>query len=164
MRKGMKRLAAAVVLAAMGTAVPAQAACWSEAAVSAAKVRGLETMLMVAALRCRISGQNFLGDYNQLIRQSRPALTSVNDTLRAHFIESVGTRGGLDAYDRYVTSIANRYGAGATGLNCADMASILSAANAEGGSATGLARLANDAGMEPVLNEGRCPLTLAVRN
>ncbi len=164
MRNSMKSIAAAIALAAIGTSIPAQAACWSEEAVSAAKVRDLETMLMVGALRCRLSGENFLGDYNHLIQQSRTALTAMNDTLRAHFVEAAGPRGGLDAYDRYVTAIANRYGAGAEGLTCADMASILSAANAEGGSAAGLARLANDAGVEPVLAGGRCPLTLAARN
>jgi hypothetical protein len=163
MHKGVKSAAATVALAATITAIPAQAACWTDQEVSAAKVRDLETMLMVASLRCRLSGQNFIGEYNRLIRSSRPALTAVNDTLRAHFIASNGPRGGLDSYDRYVTSIANRYGGGAAGLDCRDMASILSAANAEGGSAAGLARLADDAGVEPVITGGTCGLTVASR-
>ncbi len=163
MLRGFKTITAAATLAAMLIAVPAQASCWTDQEVSAAKVRDLETMLMVASLRCRLSGQNFISDYNRLIRSSRPALTAVNDTLRAHFIAADGQRGGLDSYDRYVTSIANRYGGGAAGLNCRDMASILSAANGEGGSAAGLARLADDAGVEPVLRGSACSVSVASR-
>jgi hypothetical protein len=158
-----KQAAAALALCAISVSVPAQAACWSEAAVSAAKLRDLETMLMVSALRCRISGQNMIADYNHLVVSSRAALTAANDQLRAHFVAEAGARGGLDAYDRYVTSVANRYGGGAEGLSCGDMKSILSAANAEGGSAIGLARLAVDAGVEPVLKGGRCPMSVAAR-
>jgi hypothetical protein len=159
----LKRAGAILALTATSIAVPAQAACWNDAAISAAKVRDLETMLMVSTLRCRLSGQNMLSAYNQMINKSRSALTAVNDSLRAHFIADVGERAGLNAYDRYVTSVANRYGAGVEGLNCRDMASILAAANAEGGSAKGLARLANDAGVEPRLSGGRCSIAMAKR-
>jgi hypothetical protein len=147
---------AALTLAAVST-TSAQAACWNEAAVSAAKVRDLETMLMVSALRCKTSDNAMLVQYNRFVRASRPALTAVNETLRAQF----SSAGGLNAYDRYVTAIANRYGAGAEGLSCNDMTSILSAAEAEGGSLSGLARLANDAGVEPRLEGSRCSKAFA---
>jgi hypothetical protein len=156
MKKGVLRLAAFAVAIAM-PATSVQAQCWSEASVTAAKIRDLETMLMVAALRCRGQSNRMLSDYNHFVRQSRTALVRVNDQLRAQFAPT----GGLNAYDRYVTSIANRYGAGAEGLTCQDMASILSAANAEGGSFNGLVRLANDAGVEPVLSGRRCGVTIA---
>ena len=162
----MKRVYRTIAIAALSAITfntSAQAACWSAPEVSAAAVRDLETMLMVSALRCRLSGSNFIADYNQLINQSRPALTAANDQLRAHIVTVAGARGGLDAYDRYVTAIANRYGAGAEGLSCGDMASILSAANAERGSAEGLARLARDAGVEPVIEGGRCADAIASR-
>lgn len=162
MKRVQKGIATAA-LAAMSCNAPAYAACWSAPEVAAAQVRDLETMLMVSALRCRLMAKNFLGEYNQLIKQSRPALTAANDLLRAHFVAAAGAKGGLDAYDRYVTSIANRYGAGAAGLSCADMASILSAANAEQGSAAGLARLARDAGVNPVLSGGHCAVAVASR-
>ena len=150
-------LAAAILVAVPVTS--AQAACWSETAVSAARIRDMETMLMVSALRCRSTDVHMLGAYNQFIRTSRVALTRVNDTLRHHF----AGQGGLNAYDRYVTSIANRYGAGAEGLNCSDMSSILSAAQSEGGSLAGLARLATAAKVEPILTGSRCPVVLATR-
>lgn len=137
----------------------AQAACWGETAINAAKVRDMETMLMVSALRCRSSDAQILGAYNSFVRSSRVALTQVNDTLRRQFAD----QGGLNAYDRYVTSVANRYGAGSEGLNCSDMSSILSAARAEGGSLAGLSRLATAAGVEPLLTSSRCSIALAAR-
>jgi hypothetical protein len=157
MKNAFKRGVAALVLAAVSV-TPAQAACWNDAAVSAAKVRDLETMLMVSALRCRAADNAMLKAYNRFVTQSRPALAAVNQTLRDHFAGS----GGLNAYDRYVTAIANRYGAGATGLGCDDMSSILSAAHAEGGSLAGLTRLANDAGVAPKLGGERCATTTAL--
>ncbi len=137
----------------------AQAACWTETAINAAKVRDMETMLMVSALRCRASDPSILPAYNNFVRSSRVALTQVNDTLRRQFAD----QGGLNGYDRYVTSIANRYGAGAEGLTCEDMSSILSAAQSESGSLAGLARLATAANVEPVLTGNRCIVVVASR-
>jgi hypothetical protein len=156
MGNSLKRIIAALTLSAISI-TSAQAACWSDTAVSAAKVRDLETMLMVSALRCRTAENVMLKQYNQFVIQSRLALTAVNETLRAQFAGA----GGLNAYDRYVTSIANRYGAGAAGLGCDDMTSILAAAQAESGSLNGLVRLANDAGVEPHLTDQRCAKAIA---
>jgi hypothetical protein len=149
----------AAAMACLVTA-PAQAACWSDEAVDAAMVRDLETMLMVSSLRCKLSGVDMLDDYNSFIRSSRPALAQVNDELRSHF----GTgNAALNAYDSYVTKIANRYGGGAEGLNCRDMASILHAARSEGGSRKGLTRLAHDAEVQPLLPGGQCGAKIAAR-
>lgn len=156
MKKGLTRVAAMLVAIAV-PAGSAQAACWSETAVTAAKIRDMETMLMVASLRCRAGDPRMLSSYNAFIRQSRSALTQVNDQLRAHFAPA----GGLNAYDRYVTSIANRYGAGSESLDCADFASILQAAGAERGSYAGLARLADAANVDPVIKGGRCGVKVA---
>jgi hypothetical protein len=157
MFRGISRISA--IIAAIALPVTGAHACWSEREADAAQVRDMETMLMVSALRCRLSGADFLPDYNAFVRGSRVALTEANDTLRAHF----APRGGLNAYDRYVTSIANRYGAGAEGLSCADMASILSAAASERGSYSGLVRLAHASGAQPVLAGGLCPVAMAAR-
>jgi hypothetical protein len=147
------KICGAAVAATMFVAAPAQAACWEAASVDAAKVRDLETMMMVSALRCRISGHDFLSKYNRFVRESRPALTQANDKLRAHFV-SAGT--GLNGYDRYVTSLANRYGAGADGLSCRDMSSIVDAAIDDENSFDNLLRLAERADAQPVLNGGLC--------
>jgi hypothetical protein len=150
-------LAATAIIAA-----PAQASCWKADQVAAAKVRDLETMLMVSALRCRAQG-NMLARYNKFVVQARPALTQVNDTLRTHFAESVGSGRALNAYDGYVTRIANRYGAGADGLSCSDLSSITDAAVSERPSFQALAALAERAGVEPLLDGGSCSVSYARR-
>lgn len=160
MRSFVKRLTIGVTAIAMLTTAPAHAACWDNEASDAAMVRDLETMLMVSALRCKTSGTDLLPDYNHFIKSSRAALTEVNTVLRNHF----GTGfAALNAYDSYVTKIANRYGSGADGLDCSDMQSILHAATAESGSLAGLTRLARDAAVEPLLPGGRCAIAVAQR-
>jgi hypothetical protein len=143
-------------------AAPAHAGCWKADQVAAAKVRDLETMLMVSALRCRAHG-NMLARYNKFVVQARPALTHVNNTLRAHFAESVGQGRALNAYDSYVTRIANRYGAGTEGLNCKDLSSITDAAVSERPSFQALAALADRAGVQPLLDGGQCNIVVARR-
>jgi hypothetical protein len=154
MFKSGKSAAIAAALVAVVTTSSAQAACWNEDAVEAAQVRGLETMLMVASLRCRITGSDFLGSYNSFVRGSRPTLTAMNYRLRTHF-------GDLNAYDRYVTSVANRYGGGAAGLDCAETASILKSARGADGAAKELVRIARNAGISASLPGGRCTVTMA---
>ena len=151
-------LAAVAIIAA-----PAHASCWKAEQVAAAKVRDMETMLMVSALRCRGNGGTMLARYNKFVVQSRSALIKVNDTLRTHFTETVGTRRAMEAYDIYVTKVANRYGAGADGLSCEDMSSITDAALAEETSFDALSALAERAGVQPILNGPVCAVTMASR-
>ena len=134
----------------------ANAACWTDEAYKAAQVRELDTMLMVEALRCRKTVANFVADYNRFVVASRPALIQANATLKGHFARIVGERGALNAYDNYMTTVANRYGAGTEGLNCADVASMVRAASAAKGSADELHRLAVTAQMYPAIDGDRC--------
>ncbi len=157
MRRGNKKVAALAALAGIIGSGTAQAACWSPKAAEAAEVRDLETMLMVASLRCRLSGRNFIADYNAFVRGSRPALVEANDRLRSHY----ATSGGLNAYDRYVTSLANRHGGGSVGLDCKDMESLLDEARDSGGSVTQLAKLARTVEGGPHLPGGRCGEVIA---
>ena len=90
-------------------------------------------------------------------------MTQVNDALRAHFAEAVGPSRALNAYDSYVTRVANRYGAGADGLSCADLSSITDAAVAERPSFRALAELADRAGGQPLLEGSRCDVVMARR-
>jgi hypothetical protein len=150
----IKRAAMGVALTAVANAGMVQAACWSEDAVEAAQIRTLETMLMVASLRCRDSGTDLLPSYNAFVRGHRATLTVMNDRLRAHF-------GNLNAYDRYVTSVANRYGGGAVGLDCEDMAGLLKTARRADGSADDLAEIAQKARIRVTLPGERCAVTLA---
>lgn len=145
----MKNLFVGLAAIAASLTAPAQAACWSPAAAEAASVRDFETMLMVSTLRCRLVANDFTEDYNRFIREKRPVLIRINDELRTQF-------GSLDSYDRYVTSIANSYGAGAQGLSCRDIGSLISAANAQPATRTALVELADRAGAAPPLPSGRC--------
>jgi len=141
-------------------ATPAQANCWSKEAIAAAKIREFETMLMVSALRCRTSGRDFLARYNQFVREGRPILAQVNDVLRQQFVSDFGPGRGLNAYDGFVTSIANRYGAGIAELDCGDLSDITSAALAGSHSVAQLERLAISADIQPRVGR-QCPTSFA---
>lgn len=154
-------MAATLLAATIFANSAAQASCWTSEAVEAAKVRNMETMLMVSALRCRTSEKRMLDHYNSFVRSSRPVLTQVNDELRAHFVAVAGAKAGLNAYDSYVTSIANRYGAGAKGMDCEDMSRLLKAADRQGGSASSLAAVADEWRVSPDLPGRRCPARVA---
>lgn len=149
-----KALAAAVATALV--AGSANAACWSDAAYKAAQVRELDTMLMVEALRCRKTSANFVNDYNKFVVASRPALLQANAALRGHFAQQFGAKGALNAYDNYMTTVANRYGAGTAGLDCNDMASIVRTGLAAKGSAAALHEIAERAQMVPTVRGNRC--------
>ena len=151
----------ALAMAALASGGAAEASCWTPVQVRAAQVRDLETMLMVSALRCRKSPEDFMARYNAFVVHSRGALTEVNAQLRAHFSQSVGAAQALNAYDNYVTRIANRYGAGAEGLGCSDMGSIVDAAMHQGGSFDTLAALAARASVEPMLDAPACSVRVA---
>ena len=158
----MKKFVAAMIAAAMPLAPASAAPCWKKVAVEAAQIRDFEMMLMVSALRCRSTGSNFLADYNRFIREKRDALTQVNDELREHFRSVVGPVGALGAYDNYVTSLANVYGAGAEGLACRDLQSITDAANALPATRAALLELSDAAGTTPHLSGARCNVVMAI--
>jgi hypothetical protein len=146
----------------------AQANCWSDTAYRAAQVRELDTMMMVEALRCRKTAANFVHHYNDYVVASRIALLKANADLRSHFATVVGPKGALSAYDNYMTTVANRYGAGTEGLACEDMASIVQAAIATNGSAEALYQIAVAANMVPTVASNRCaaveaPVMIAAR-
>lgn len=146
----------------------ASAACWSDAAYEAAQVREFDTMLMVQALRCRKTDANFVEAYNRFVVASRPALLKANATLKSHFAAEFGERGALNAYDNYMTTVANRYGAGTDGLDCEDVAGMVQMALQAKGSPSALSELADMVQMTPSVQADRCvgggaPLTIAAR-
>jgi hypothetical protein len=104
-------LALAVAVSMPGVA---QARCWGPTAVTSARIKDFDTMLMVGALKCRLKGNDVVGRYNRFVQQSRPILSQANEALRTHF----EGEGGLDAYDRYATALANRFGGDAAETDC----------------------------------------------
>lgn len=157
----MKKTGAIITLALL-TAGPAQAACWTPAEVAAAKVRDLDTMLMVSALRCRFEAPEIVTKYNAMVERHRASLDEMNNRLVAHFADGVSARVAAGAYDSYVTRVANRYGAGAGGLSCASLMSLADAATAEIADLEGLVAVADRAEVVPDLSEGQCAAPVVV--
>ena len=146
----MRKPVLVAVLAAC-LATQAQAGCWSKAEVDAARVRDLDTMLMVSALRCRKVDAAFVARYNAFVKGAKPSLVAANTVLRARFAKM-----GASAFDNYVTRVANRYGAGVEGLACPDMASIVAAAAVEGKTLQRLNAVAQRAAIDPLTEGGQC--------
>ena len=155
------------VAAAFGVAVaPVQAACWNAEEASAATVRELQSMLMVAALRCQVSGHGMMDEYNRFVVSNRTAIGAMNDKLKAHFIRATGPVAGQRAYDSFTTSMANGYGAASSGGEvCATASSLAREAAMMEGSVDGLLLLADRQGLVARLPEGLCrdvpPVTMA---
>lgn len=149
MKKAIFVAGAALALA----ATPVHAACWTQAEVAAAKVRDLDTMLMVSSLRCRFESAALLHTYNAMVTRHRAGLTEANMRLKAHFSPSIG---GANALDRYITQVANRYGAGVDNLSCTSLQSIAQAALAEPTTYAALSALADRSVVVPELPGGTC--------
>ena len=96
---------AAQIMAASACAAP----CWTALERSAYQVRGLQTMLMVAALKCNVMGGTAANDsYSRFIRVIRPALGASATVLNARFKRLFGTQ-ATAAMDATVTRLANSF-------------------------------------------------------
>lgn len=152
--KGAAGLAAAALLA----ATPASAAsCWRPEGAAAAKVRDLQSRLMVATLRCRAIGTDIEPSYGAFVRSNRPAIQAANDLLKAQF--ATGDQIGERAYDSFATLLANQYGADPTTPEiCRSVAAAAEEAAAAGGELGKLLALADRLGPPPALPGGPCPV------
>jgi hypothetical protein len=154
-------LAAVALLAAQ----PAQAAtgCWGPEQAAAAKVRDLQSRLMVATLRCQAMGLDKTAAYNDFVRENLTTLQAANGVLKAQFEQSFGKE-GPDEYDRFATSLANAYGGDATSAGICD---ATAASEQEAAAAAGdigkLIALADRFGPAPALPGGECPITFSQR-
>jgi hypothetical protein len=149
MKKAFGLVGAVLALA----STPVNAACWTQNEVAAAKVRDLDTMLMVSGLRCRFKSAALLQTYNAMVVRHRAALTQANMLLQSHFSPAAGVANELD---RYVTRVANRYGARAEDLTCASLQSIAEAVLNEASTLPALVALADRAAIAPELPGGAC--------
>ena len=159
-KKGGLVAAAALTL---GVAMPAQAtmACWNETQLAAAKVRDLQSRLMVASLRCAAMGVDITPAYNRFVVANRDTIQGANRILMAQFRSGYGGQAELH-YDRFATALANAYGDDATDRTiCADTATIAEEAAAAGGNVDALVALEDRFGFAPALPGGRCGVTFA---
>jgi hypothetical protein len=158
--KGIKRTVLAAA-AAMTVCSPVSAACWSDSVVEAAYVRDFDTTLMVATLRCRTQDTQIGASYNKFVREKRAVLVAANDELRAQFSAGQGPKAGLDAFDRYSTSLANSHGAGEDGVSCAEYRALIESAVAAPVNRSALLQLAGKAGVNPALPTAACTRRVA---
>ena len=165
MKEGVLKGALGLAAAALVYAQPASAAmsCWDEHETAAAKIRDLQSRLMVATLRCRAMGIDVLTVYNDFVRINRSTLQEANGVIKAQFDRGYG-RDGQRFYDSFTTAMANQYGADATsGAICEETAAVAAEAVAAEGDVARLVELADRTGGSPELPGGVCPITLTAR-
>jgi hypothetical protein len=86
-------------------ATPATAACWEAEEYEAARMRDLQTMLMVSALKCGRSMPEMPAAYNKWVARERGQLLEGEKHLVSHFVRE----GDKLRYDKFTTALANRY-------------------------------------------------------
>ena len=142
---------------------PMQAAnaCWDQNEAAAAKLRDLQSKLMVETLRCKAIGIDVHEAYNGFVRSNRETIQAANATMKAEFVEAGGAR-ATQEYDRFATALANAYGEGLTTTEtCAATSSLAHEASAAEGDIQALLALAEKAGSQPALPGQRCPIVFA---
>lgn len=153
----------AAALTMLCASIPAQAAmsCWNDTQVAAAKIRDLQSRLMVATLRCQAMGVNVSGAYNRFIAANRTTIQNANGVILAAFRDGHGGEAQLH-YDRFTTALANIYGDDATSREvCAETAAAAEEAAAAGGDIRLLVTIAHRLGETPSLPGGQCGISFA---
>lgn len=117
----MQKIIRGLIAAALSTAgVGAQAAdrCWDAPDAAAAQVRQMQTMLMVATLRCRAAGIDIVANYDGFVSRQDRRIAFANAAIRRHFASQAD-------YDRFTTSLANSFGDDETApASCARAAAL----------------------------------------
>lgn len=102
----------------------------------AEKLHRLNVMLMVTALRCRRSADDFTADYQRFAGQQALPLAQAGAQLRGDYIARQGARAGQVAFERLGTSMANGYGQGHAWLSCGQLRQVTRNLSAVQGRAT----------------------------
>lgn len=152
-------LAAAVVTMSVQ---PAQA-CWTNAAQDAAKIKHLNTMLMVTALRCRNTADNFLPHYNRFVTKHNGLIGSQNAALKSHLAQTHGARGAEGALDRMSIGYANSYGNGHKAMNCRQLKELAAKLSSESHGVVTMAAVADFAVTGQSWNGATCATRIAKR-
>ena len=161
MRKGGLLVAAAALLC---VSMPAHAVmgCWNPTQVAAAKVRDLQSRLMVATLRCQAMGADVSGAYNRFVRANLETIHGANVVLLAQFRNGFGSGQGETQYDRFATALANGYGADVTDAAvCAETAALADEAAAANGDIAQLVGIEDRFGFSSDLPGGQCGYSFA---
>ena len=160
-KKGGLFAAAATLLC---VSMPAHAVmgCWNPTQVAAAKVRDLQSRLMVATLRCQAAHADVTEAYNRFVRANRETIQGANQVLLAQFRTGFGASQGEAQYDHFATALANGYGGDATDPDvCADTAALADEAAAANGDIGQLVALEDRFGFSSELPGGQCAVSFA---
>jgi hypothetical protein len=154
--KGKMTAAATAWLAlAAGTAQASTNACWNPVEEAAAKVRNLQTRLMVATLQCQLVGSDITPSYNNFVRANRQTLQGASTMLRKRL--------GERAYDTFVTFIANvSAGTAMDAAQCAVAAEVAGSGEGAGGDVQKLVALEEQLNAPIDLPGGACPVTFTL--
>lgn len=99
------RLGLAVLLSLSLSGTPVFAACWEADEYEAARMRDLQTVLMVSALKCGRADATMPAAYNRWVGRAKASLVEGEQKLLAHFMRE----GDKAKYDKFTTALANRY-------------------------------------------------------
>jgi hypothetical protein len=156
------RKAALVAVVTAMSVQPAQA-CWSSAAQDAAKIKHLNTMLMVTALRCRNTADNFLPQYNRFVTKHNALIGSQNNVLKSHLAATYGAGGALNALDRMSIGYANSYGNGHKSMDCRQLKELSTKLASEPSGVVTMAEVADFAVTGQSWSGQACPVSIARR-
>ncbi|MGL6044729.1 MAG: hypothetical protein ACRC1J_12475 [Sandaracinobacteroides sp.] len=84
---------------------PVSAACWEPDEYAAARMRDLQTVLMVSALKCGRAQPAMPAAYNRWVGRAKASLLEGEQKLLGHFVRE----GDKAKYDKFTTALANRY-------------------------------------------------------
>lgn len=161
LRKGRAALVAGAMMICVPTTAFAQEGCWDQTQVAAAKVRDLQSRLMVATLRCSAMGVNVAPAYNRFLAANRETIRDANAVLMNQFQSAYGRQAQLH-YDRFTTALANIYGDDATSESvCAETVVLAQEAAEAGGDIDALVAIEDRLGFVSSLPGGQCTVSFA---
>jgi hypothetical protein len=103
----------------------AAASCWQPFEVEAARVRDLQTLLMMTTLKCGSAGSAIEAQYNSFVAKKKTLLVSHNNVLKARFMRENGIGQGQAAYDSFTTGLANSHSSRAQSAHFCEMGGTL---------------------------------------
>ena len=120
-------------------AASASESCWTPKELEAARVRDVQTIMMVGALQCSAQGYNTSFGYDRFVTRHRAELVSYNDTLKHHFMRQAASSAGERDYDGFATKLANSHSIESTDMRnyCARVDSLVRASIAVQGDELG---------------------------
>jgi hypothetical protein len=160
--RGIFKKAALAAVMTIASVQPAQA-CWDNAGQNAVKIKHLNTMLMVTALRCRGGADNFLPQYNRFVTNNSALIGSQNKLIKAQLAQSSGSKGAEGALDRMSIGFANTYGTGHKSMGCRELKQLAADLSSEQQGVATLTLAADQAVGETRLPGGVCAARIARR-